>query len=270
MSSSRSSATGCGRWPSRSPVSVSRRLTHLERGELGQWMEGQQQFVRLLGDRSLPQFQLIAHVNRASRAVLDGEFDDAEDLARTMGRHGDLAGALTRGVLGSDHADQPSPPGSRRRTARRARAHRPPRRRRLRVPVLARRRPGPRRSPRRRSSQPRCPPLGRISTSQGQHVGGGDGRARRGGRSRRRRRDRSTRARARSGRTPGTSPRPDPGSTGRSTKRSPRPRWPPATRRSPRSTPCARWPPADNEQLPSSSVGNSSSSPRRAGAPARR
>ena len=61
-------------------------LTHLERGELRDWMEGQRRFVRLLGDRSLPSFQLMAHVNRASRAVLDGRFDDAEDLARTMGQ----------------------------------------------------------------------------------------------------------------------------------------------------------------------------------------
>ena len=61
-------------------------LTHLERGELGQWMERQQQFARLLGDRSLPQFQLIALANRASRAVLDGDFQGAENLAMSMGR----------------------------------------------------------------------------------------------------------------------------------------------------------------------------------------
>jgi class 3 adenylate cyclase/DNA-binding CsgD family transcriptional regulator len=61
-------------------------LTHLERGDCDRWMAGQQRFVRLLGDRSLPQFQLIAHVNRASRAVLDGDFEEAERLAMAMGR----------------------------------------------------------------------------------------------------------------------------------------------------------------------------------------
>jgi DNA-binding SARP family transcriptional activator len=73
-------------------------LAMLERGEVGQWMAGHQRFVRLLGDRTLPHFQLIALVNTASRAVLDGQFQTAEDLAMSIGR---LASTIGRSLQAS-------------------------------------------------------------------------------------------------------------------------------------------------------------------------
>ena len=59
-------------------------LSHLERGDVGRWRASQQRYESLLGNRSLPQFQLIVLTNRASQAVLDGQFQAAEDLATAM------------------------------------------------------------------------------------------------------------------------------------------------------------------------------------------
>ena len=170
-------------------------LTHLERGELGQWMERQQQFARLLGDRSLPQFQLIALANRASRAVLDGDFQRAEDLATSMGRLATSIGHSPAAAVGQILII------TRRLQARDVEL--------LDATQSIVHRGG-------EVSVYRCclaaiqaragrldDALGNLATlrSDGYHVptgllvDAGDGRARRGGRSRRRRRDRRTRAR---------------------------------------------------------------------------
>ena len=74
-------------------------MTHLERGDLRQWREGHDHLIRLLGDRPLTSFHLTRHVNSASRAVLDGRFGDAEDLARTLGR-----AATTLGYSGAAYS----------------------------------------------------------------------------------------------------------------------------------------------------------------------
>ena len=60
-------------------------LALFEQGELARWRQSQQRFERLLGDRTMPQFQLIALINRAANAVLDGQFAAAEELATAMG-----------------------------------------------------------------------------------------------------------------------------------------------------------------------------------------
>jgi hypothetical protein len=56
-------------------------LLYMERGELGVASERSDRFARLLGDRNLPFFQLIALRQRAMRAFVDGDLDEAEDLS---------------------------------------------------------------------------------------------------------------------------------------------------------------------------------------------
>ena len=56
-------------------------LLHLERGELSASFERSDRFFRLLDDRHLPFFQLTARIQRANRALLDGDLERAEELA---------------------------------------------------------------------------------------------------------------------------------------------------------------------------------------------
>ena len=56
-------------------------LLHLERGELSASFERSDRFFRLLDDRHLPFFQITARIQRAARAVLDGDLEHAEELA---------------------------------------------------------------------------------------------------------------------------------------------------------------------------------------------
>jgi hypothetical protein len=56
-------------------------LLHLERGELSASFERSARFFRLLDDRHLPFFQITARIQRASRALLEGDLERAESLA---------------------------------------------------------------------------------------------------------------------------------------------------------------------------------------------
>jgi class 3 adenylate cyclase len=56
-------------------------LLHLERGELSASFDRTDRFLRLLDDRHLPFFQITARVQRANRALLDGQLERAEELA---------------------------------------------------------------------------------------------------------------------------------------------------------------------------------------------
>ena len=56
-------------------------LLHLERGELSASFERSDRFFRLLDGRHLPFFQITARIQRATRAVLDGDLECAEALA---------------------------------------------------------------------------------------------------------------------------------------------------------------------------------------------
>jgi hypothetical protein len=58
-----------------------RATVHFERGELDAWRDWYGRAERLLGDRRLSLFQLIVLSNRAIGSFLDGDLDDAEQLA---------------------------------------------------------------------------------------------------------------------------------------------------------------------------------------------
>jgi class 3 adenylate cyclase len=63
---------------------LSRGGVHRDRGELLPWTELAERATGLLGDRSLPFFQLDALVYRATRAYLHGDFERAEEELASM------------------------------------------------------------------------------------------------------------------------------------------------------------------------------------------
>ena len=92
---------------------------HLDRGELGPGLALEERATDLLGDLSLPFFQLGVLISTATVDYLHGDFDRAEEVVAAMTPLAVADPSSALGLVGPDRVRQPADAGSRRRTASR-------------------------------------------------------------------------------------------------------------------------------------------------------